>query len=79
MVDAVAKKHQYPIIPRSEISKARTEDALFALAVKFWRGDRAARLFAQRTLQARAARGAAMRSHIGINRRKEAYRKGREL
>ena len=79
MVDAVAKKHQYPIIPRSEISKARTEDALFALAVKFGRGDRAARLFAQRTLQARAARGAAMRSHIGINRRKEAYRKGREL
>jgi hypothetical protein len=66
-------------IPRNLINAARTYQALYDLAIEYGKGERAAELFAQRTLEARTARGSANKNHIGVNRRREAYQKGKSF
>lgn len=66
-------------IPRNLINQSRTFQALYDLAIQYGRGERAAELFAQRTIEARTARGAANKRHIGVNRRKEAYQKAKSF
>lgn len=73
----MAKKPDPNTIPRELINAARSHHALFELARKYGREDRAAELFADCTMKARAARGTANRDNIGFAKRREEYKKGR--
>jgi hypothetical protein len=73
----MAKKRK--TIPSTEIKAARNEHALFELARKYGRTEEEARPWVAYTMRARVSLSISKRDYIAFSKRKEAYKKGKEI